>query len=383
MMLLNRFGWRALSGCLALVLLTSTGRTAPERRQDLPAALDDLARGVKAVVEKAEQKSVRIGRFAPSGLDEANAGDGISAGLAHALGNFVDPRSSLEVAGVYGFINDEKVAGARVIKIRAKIVNTQTLEELKAFLPLDAVIRANGDIARFLGVTGRVPPENSYEKRNKEIQKHRQEPSVHVHGEANTLISSAKDSPYAVEIRVKPLKDHDKHQAAARGASVENGQAFVSIDRGELYEVRLINSSDHETAITLSVDGIDVFTFSENRRADGRPKFTHFIVPPAKDGKPGESIIRGWHRTVDKERTDNFLSFLVTEYGKGAASKFPTHSQGKVGVIHVSFALAFPEGEARGAGSETGFGPPVQVKQEVVKRVIDPPLDFVSVRYAR
>jgi len=93
-----------------------------------------------------------------------------------------------------------------------------------------------------------------------------------------------------------------------------------------------------------------------------------------------EQTIVGWHRTIDPKRKDNFLSFLVTEYGQGAASKFPAKTQGKVGTITVSFANSFPFGRS---GSETGFGPPREVKQTAVKRSFDPPHDFVTIRYNR
>ena len=71
----------------------------------------------------------------------------------------------------------------------------------------------------------------------------------------------------------------------------------------------------------------------------------------------------------------------MTEYGQGAASKFPTQSQGKVGTITVGIARSHPPGTK--GGSETGFGPPVEVKQEPVKRDIDAPHEFISVRYTR
>ena len=44
---------------------------------------------------------------------------------------------------------------------------------------------------------------------------------------------------------------------------LENGLPFVRIDKGELYEVRVVNNSPEEVAVTLAIDGIDQFTFSD------------------------------------------------------------------------------------------------------------------------
>ena len=42
-----------------------------------------------------------------------------------------------------------------------------------------------------------------------------------------------------------------------------------------------------------------------------------------------------------------------------------------------------PPGVKSRSGNETGFGPPREVKQQAVRYEIEPPHDFVSVRYTR
>src|SRR5262249_17460069 len=121
---------RLLAGVVAGGLLLISPAAAQEARQNLRVATAELAKSAKAVVEKEDQPAVRIGRFVPTGLDDSNAGDGIGALLAEALGKFVNPNAVLEISGAYGFV--EKVAGVKVVKIKAKIVNTKSLEELKA-----------------------------------------------------------------------------------------------------------------------------------------------------------------------------------------------------------------------------------------------------------
>jgi hypothetical protein len=377
--LLQRCG--AIVG-LGLLLAAPVARASEEKRQDLRAAVADLAKSIKDVAKVESQPAVRIGRFTSSGegLDSSNAGDGISTLLAEALGDFVNPKAVLEVKGDYFFNNDTAVAAVKVIVIAVRVVNTENRKVVKEGLPLEAIIRANGDIAKVLNFTGRLDENGNYEERNKDLQKQQEKKAVFIHPDDRTLISSRKESDYAVQVRVKPQTGG---AFQARSAEEKGGQAFVPIEKGEVYEVRLLNYATHEAAITLSVDGIDNFHFTEER-ASGKPRFSHWILPPAKDGKPGETTVFGWHKTLGTaEKPGQVLSFLVTEHGQGAAAKFPTLAQGKVGTITVAFARSFPEGTTRSAGAETGFGPPREVKQQAVKRVIDPPHDFVTVRYTR
>ncbi len=167
---------------------------------------------------------------------------------------------------------------------------------------------------------------------------------------------------------------------------MEKGLPFIEVAQNEIYEIRIHNRSAEEVAARVFIDGIDVFQFSDDRDpADpAKPRFTHLMVP----GKPsGESAaietVPGWHKSV--AGTENFLAFLVTKYGEGASRKGVT-AQGPVGVIHVQFsrtrALA-DDGSPRGAGNETGFGPPREAQQIAVRREVEPPTELVSIRYTR
>ncbi len=349
-----------------------------------------LAEAVRKAAGKLEQPAVRVGFFSPFCIDDSHAGGAFMAELAAAFGDFVRADAALELQGSYGFIDDPAKAGLKAIVVRAKLVRLSTGLEEKEFTPFEGYIRAVPDIASLLGANVSFKPDDEYkgppsDGRNKDLQKTLppgpgKPPEVQACIDG-ALVKPAKDSPYAVEIRAQPLADFGKSDAEPRRAEWTNGEPFTPIAKDEIYQVRALNYSDHEIAVSLAVDGIDQFTFSDDRKPDGRPKFTHWIVGPMKDGKPGEVLIRGWHRTADPDRKDNCLAFLVTEYGKGAASKFPTQSQGKVGTITVGFALSYPVGTK--GGTETGFGPPVQVKQEPVQRDVDAPCAFVTVRYSR
>ncbi len=371
---------------LSVVLIIVLGMTLPARAQDtnMRAELARVAGEVKALL--GGNKTVALRDFNDLSPRRANAGPGLQdlfqAELSK-LGLTIDPEADRVVTGEYTF-KDDPATGLLVVSLLIRVLerNGEVLVDLvaKAKAKRDDFTAKSSDtkdITKVTGFTGHLPPDGSKKERNDEIKKRLKEPSVFIHGPNQTLISSTKDSPFAVELLVKPCNAPREQPARPRPAHEDKGQAFVDIRKDELYEVKIYNNSEHEVAVALTIDGLDEFTFSDDRKPDGTPRFSHFII-----GKKSTATIVGWHKTANPMRKDNFLSFLVTEYGQGAASKHPTKSQGKVGVLTVSFAYSFPEGTAR-SGGETGFGPPVEVKQQPVKRVIDPPFDFISVRYTR
>ncbi|MCA9222294.1 MAG: hypothetical protein KDA71_18330, partial [Planctomycetales bacterium] len=237
-------------------------------------------------------------------------------------------------------------------------------------------IRRLRDIAAIEGVNVSLGPNDDARKQGQDIRGGLNNPQAVVEG---ARIRSRQDSPFALELRAKPLAN-PKEVAQPRPAALEKGHAFVRIDKGELYELVFHNGARHEVALSITIDGIDTFTFSDDRdpKTDA-PAFSHWLVSPGQT-----LVLPGWHKTNDPKRDDNFLSFLVTEYGQGAGSKFPTKSQGQIGVITVQISKSHQprSGQAK-SGAETGFGPPVKGELKAVERLIDPPLDFITVRYLR
>jgi len=132
------------------------------------------------------------------------------------------------------------------------------------------------------------------------------------------------------------------------------------------------------------IDGIDQFHFSKDRRKDGRPAFSHWILTDDGKGKPREVLtVPGWFHS--KEGKDTFLSFLVVGYGQGAASKEGITARGQVGVIRVGIFECYPlkDGDSPKGGDETGFGPGVPGIVKPVRYGVGKELDSIAVRYTR
>jgi hypothetical protein len=380
-MLITRRSVLVFAGFGALLLADSARAS-----QDLRGAMADLA---KAILDKTKNQPITVGPFSPTDLPDSNAGVGfeqiLTAELEALSRGVVRADAPFTVKGDYQLVKPRPKRGAlperslREIRVTARIIDKETGEERKE-LRVEAPFDSTKDILKTVQATAALPPQGNKEERHRELERRLKEPSVFIHGPNHTLISSTADSPYAVELLVKPLENHEKHTAQPRPAREERGLAFVDIQQKELYEVKVYNNSDREVAVSLTIDGLDVFHFSKDRNDRGEPRFTHFIVAPT-----GTVTIVGWHNTIDPAAKDNFLSFLVTGYGQGAVSKAGIPSRGQVGVLHVQFSdcRPLPEGSKARSGNETGFGPPREVKQKAVRYEIEPPHDAVSVRYTR
>jgi len=86
----------------------------------------------------------------------------------------------------------------------------------------------------------------------------------------------------------------------------------------------------------------------------------------------------------------NWNAFLVTELGKGVASRVNPH--GPIGTVKVVFSDCYTKDDprykairdgSRAADLETGRGRDLQGKQEVLERIIDVPKEVVTIKYTR
>src|SRR5271157_1580138 len=380
--------------------IASLGLAPHSSRADAPS--DSLSEVLHSAAEEilkvVKDQAVSVGQITPTGLPDANGGPAIVELLKQELERLrpgsVRRAGAFEIKGDFNLAphpdRSEAGLGQKVVRLLFRIVDTATGEENR--LRLTRFLRDNTTIARVLGVSGPLPLDPAKDQRdqrherNKAIQENLQNPKTFIDPKNASRVSSTSDSPYQVEILAGPLGDGKTRPTEPRTARPEEGGAFVDVKRGEVYEVRIYNRSPDEVAVRLFIDCLDMFHFSDDRdpKDPTRPKFAYLIVPPAKDGNLSVETIAGWHKSITGK--ENFLAFLVTEYGKGAASSQGIPASGPVGVIQVQFSRCHrvqPGAQKRSASNETGKGPPREVGQTEVAREVEPPIDVVSVRYTR
>lgn len=199
-------------------------------------------------------------------------------------------------------------------------------------------------------------------------------PSFIVEG---TKIKATRKSDYAIELLTRSPVGQ---KYSPRGPASDKGPLpFVPVGVGEVYGIKIYNNSDLEIGVAMKIDGIDQFTFSEERNTKtGRPRFTSWMIAPNSS-----FTIKGWHISADNSRADNLAAFQVTKYGEGASRFVGDVDRKSNGVITVAIANSFDPHGGKSSATETGFGPPIKQSQKVVQRKLEPPHEFLSIRYNR
>jgi len=185
-------------------------------------------------------------------------------------------------------------------------------------------------------------------------------------------------APYAIELLVAPLSGDAPRHAAFRPRAVEvrQGMPFLKVQPGEAVAVRIFNEAGHDAASTVTVDGLSMFTF----RDDKADKNEHVIV---KSHAAGD--ILGWFRN-DKRSSVFLVADLPRDHPGAALLKNPAN----IGAITVTFAAAWErdnqrpgdeEGTRQGQATEIVPGRPIEATYETVKRHIGGFRAAVTVRY--
>jgi hypothetical protein len=368
-----------------LLVLTAPAAWAGPN-QKLREELAPLAKKIAQVVKQEGKESIAVGEFSGPAQFPTNYGTGIHQMLIEELTavkkDIVRADSALSLTGSYAYLKGRTPACVQ-LKVTIETDTGDPIGVLSKELLGEPLVLKNIEvIAALTGRTMELPPaataDDLYERIKKDVGK----PSFATDG---TKIKASAKAGYAVEFLVAgkdraPADIAGWAKVPAKKATDTKGVPFLGIERDETFVLRVTNTTDRDAAVTVAVDGLDLFTFSEVRDGQNRPKYRHYIVGPRES-----AIIPGWHRTNDKSD-----SILVTEYGKGAISSVPAAARGSVGMVTVTFAAAWtgknaPPEEAgrRGGGNEAGFGPPVKTRLEEAKREIGVVREIVSVRYTR
>lgn len=351
----------------ASVAFTSPHSGFAQGSLDLEGATKAMSREIAAALKGLGKESLSIGQFTSPPQLAASGGSGIAKLLTDRLkeaGVTIKRRGEVGLKGAFRNKTDEK--GRPLVEVLAELVD----ERGRVMLSFAQEVAATTAVASTLGLTFDAPADKPVKEQDKKIQESIEKPQVHI---AETLVKATADSPYAVEILVN---DGPEGTFFPHPAFEEEGLAFVDIPKERIYAVRLVNNSPHDAAVTLTIDGLSVFAFSENS------DYKQFIIPAKSSGK-----ILGWHR--NNKVSD---SFQVTEYAKSAAAELLPEST-SLGTITASFAAAWPEDASppddelsarfasRGQGNATGRGPEVKSGFREVRRNVGRVRSSVSVRY--
>lgn len=358
---------------LVIVFALSISLASPcavRAQGNLRLELAEVAKGVKSFLDGRGEGTIAIGQFTAPARLNSSAGPLIQKTLKEEL-----EKLDISVKKLGKLSLDGRFRDAKDVKTQRLIAQlTWQIRDRNDDLLLEAERAIFGDttLLTLFGETVELQASASDAERNKKVEEALDKPKVHI---AGTRTATSAASPYAVEVRVR--KADSQEPALARASRVEEGLAFVPIQRGEAYEIALFNDSDFDAAVTLAIDGLSMYAFSDVKSA-GKPRFTHVIVP-----KKAASVIKGWYR-------DNKFSeeFLVTEYSKSAAAELSNNAN--IGTITATFAAAWVDGEpsppddlpARAADG-TGRGARVAAEYVEVNRIIGAIRATISVRYTR
>jgi hypothetical protein len=354
---------RLVAGSL-LVLLA----TGPARAGDLNKAMDQFAGRIKELLDAERESAIALNQFnAPARL-AANSSSGIRKALEEGLKKHsvqIKKTARLEINGEYREL-DDPAQKKTVVRILGRIVDQDSGRPVSE---CEVKVDNLTSIAALIGATMELPPNPIPEDRERAIRDGIRKPTAHV---ATTRISAGPRSPFAIEIHAGPA--HAK-ELRPRAPSVEDGQAFMNIGADERYEIVVINDASFDVAVTLTIDGLSLFAFSDNK------DYSYVIVPQRSRG-----LISGWYRSNDEAE-----QFVVTDYVKSAAASKSLTPSPDLGVITACFAAAWPvngnpppdEGMEGRAVTGTGRGPLTRTNFLEVERRTGRLRSSISVRYTK
>jgi hypothetical protein len=376
MVRLPRGNVRLSAGWIAIILggLWSVGIAAPlshsARADDLNGAMDRFAGRIKQLLDAERESSIALNQFRAPARMAASSSSGIRKALEEALKKrdvSIRRNARLEMSGEYREIEDPRDRKT-VVRFLGHIVDQATGRPVsECEVKVDNVT----SIAVLVGATMELPPTPVTEDREQSIRDGLRKPSAHV---AANRISADSRSPFAIEILTGPAGCSDP-ELRPRAAAIDEGHATMKIRTDERYAVMLINDATFDVAVTLAIDGLSMFAFSENK------DYSYVFVP-----QHSRALITGWHRT-----NEDAEKFVVTDYARSAAASQSLAPSSDLGVITACFAAAWPvkgnpppdEGMEGHSARATSRGPITRTEFVEVDRKTGKLRASISVRYTK
>ena len=340
----------------------------PARAQASPEMekqIGKFAQKIKLFLDDRKEKAVTMGEITGPPQLAANPGPGLVALLGQELTKLhvaIKPAAKLGITGEFRPVRD-KASKELAMQVKLRIVDAGN-NTLAIF---SCGVLGAPEIAILGGLSTVISVKEDPAKRKKKMEESLQNPVVAVDG---TRITNGPGQPYALEVVVGEQ---------AKQPEMVDKLAFVPLERGEIYAIKLYNKTDRDAAVLLHIDGINVFAFNEDPDPDGvvRKEF-HIIVP-----RNGATVIKGWYR-----RKGTSDSFLVTGYPESAVAALGLKSSARVGTITAVFKACWAKGDmpppeegASLSGNATGFGPPVEERYVRLERTFGMMRAAITVRY--
>lgn len=238
-------------------------------------------------------------------------------------------------------------------------------DEEIAFLPL----KVFGSVGlQLTGQTINVSANLPEDKRQAELA--RQLKSAPTVIEQNRVLA-APGSPFAMEILIK---QNGREVARTPEADTKN-RAYVPLHRGEEYAIRVHNSAPFDAAVTLQVDGVNMFVDATDISPEAR-----IIV------RSGKSVtVPGWY--INKEKSK---SFEIGDFSESVAQRVG-QSLG-IGTVTATFSACWapngrppvdePSGNRKGSIA-TKQGRDVEKKYQPVQLKFGRVRSIIAIRYSR
>jgi hypothetical protein len=335
-------------------------------------AVEELQKKMAADPELRGRK-LKLGKFTGSdSLPDSRFEQRFERTFRSLAAPMLDDASDLVVSGSYDFVEGTATenAGLKVVQFTLAVKNAQR----RSLQQVVREINDTGDIARIVGISVAPPDTPDVVRRNEAVRRAEEKPGFVLRDRSR--VQATGNADYAVEILAcrageppRPVVPRDV-----------NGRAWIDLALGTTFEIALFNFTMRADAVAeVSIDGLDVVNeFCEDEKGVGGKSYDGYVVP--RGGVV--ATVPGWLRTARKAQ-DNVLSFVVNEYGMGAATARQT--RGTRGVINVQFFEAVPEGDALPRathGREVGAGRPIDVNHEI-KRMTrrDVPIVNITIHY--
>jgi hypothetical protein len=396
--------------CGLIILLAIPERSSAQ--DSLRVELRRLAHTVKKYLEAEDRNSIAVGDF--SGPAGTKYGPRIVEALKSELerqGIRVE-KSGMAIKGEYSTVSTVDPSNPAdqlpVVQIAGKIVNANnmlltaintnsfTVEGSEDSVPIsqgefvvelrDQSLRDDESkqnipdltaLVESRGVSGVVPADFAAAgDRLRAIEELASEPKLQLSSDRATLFAGDGAKIYGVQLIAN---------GQPRGFTLDaRGTAQVNVEEGETCELRIVNHSNVEAAVRVTIDGLSVFQFSELRHKagplEGEPLYNHFLVP----ANSHDVSVKGWH--INNETS---LQFLVAPYRESAAVELGQESSD--GVVTLTYSAAWPKGDrpadepplSRSAPKRIGLGMPFKAELREIQRQVGEPRAFISFYYDR